>query len=322
MSLSRWRYAVVTVFALCFSAGAWGQTSSYPSRPIRLVVPVAPGGALDLIARALGQKLSEGLHQAVVVENKSGAATAIGTDYVAKSPPDGYTLLLAATTHGIISTVTPDLPYDPIKDFTPISLLATIPHVLVVNPSLPVTNLREFVQLAKSRSIAYGSVGNGTPHHLAAELFKQMAQIDMIHVPYKGTGPAMADLIAGQIQFMSVEMTAAAPHIRAGRLKALAVAAPQHLPGVDLPTVGEAGYPGFVVASWYGLMGPAGLPAPVVARLNAETIKGLADTALRERFKGLSATVVGSTPGEFDGFLRNEIARWTRVVSAAHIKAD
>jgi len=321
MPLSNWR-VVFAALACCVSLAAGAQADHYPSRPIRLVVPVAPGGALDLIARALGQKLSEGLGQPVVVENKAGAATAIGTDFVAKSPPDGYTLLLAATTHGIISTVTPNLPYDPVKDFTPISLLATIPHVLVVNPSLPVATVRDFVELAKTRSIAYGSVGNGTPHHLAAELFKQMAHIDMIHVPYKGTGPAMADLIAGQIQFMSVEMTAAAPYLRSGKLKGLAVAAPQRLASVDLPTVGEAGYPGFVVASWYGLMGPANLPAPVIARLHAQTVKGLADPALRERFSGLSAAVVGSTPGDFDRFLRGEIARWTNVVHAANIRAD
>jgi len=304
--------------------GGPASAQDYPNRPVRLIVPVAPGGALDLIARAVGQKLTESLGQPVVVENRSGAATVIGTDFAAKSPGDGYTLVLTATTHGMISALNPKLPYDPVKDFTPITLIATIPHVLVVNPSLPVGTLEEFVRLAKSRpgAMAYGSVGNGTPYHLAVELFKQMAGIDLVHVPYKGTGPATADLVAGQIQFMSVDMTVATPHIKAGRLKPLAVATARRMPGLEVPTVAEAGYPGFEVSSWYALSGPAGVPPAIVSRLHADTVKGLADPVLLERFAGLGATIVGSTPAEYDAHLRSEIARWTRVVRAAKITAD
>ena len=311
----------ITIVLVLTTGQALAQ--AYPSRPVKLIIPVAPGGALDLIGRTIGQKLSDSLGQPVVVENKSGAATVIGHDFVAKSLADGYTLMMTATTHGMISALNSNLPYDPVRDFTPIMLISTIPHVLVVNPSLPVNTLKEFVALAKSRpGMPYGSVGNGTPYHLAVEMFKNISKIDLVHVPYKGTGPAMTDLMAGQIQFMSVDLTAATPYIKAGKLKPLAVATAERLPGLNLPTVAEAGYRGFEVVSWYALTGPAGIPPQIVARLNADTLKALADPVLRERFASLGANIVGSTPGEYDAFLRSEITRWTGVVRAARIIAD
>jgi tripartite-type tricarboxylate transporter receptor subunit TctC len=295
----------------------------YPSKPIRLVAPFAPGGALDLIARGVAAKVAESMGQAVVVENRAGASGALGSEAVARSAPDGYTLLLGATTtHGINPALNPRLPYDPIKDFTPVSLVATIPHALVVNPSLPVDSVQELVKYARSHQLAYGSAGNGSPHHLAAELFKSMAHIEAVHVPYKGSGPALADLISGQIQFISVEFTAAEPHIKAGKLKALATATAERVPGLSIPTVAEGGYPGFEVTSWYAIFGPAGMPADVTRKLSTEIAKAVNETDLRDRMKGLGTTPIGSTPETLAAHVRSELARWTQVVKTAGIKAE
>src|SRR5690348_7764044 len=254
------RRLLVFLFATLVAPASFGQT--FPNKPIRLVAPFAPGGALDLIARGVGAKLSESMGQPVVVENKAGASGAIGSEMVAKSPSDGYTLLLGATTtHGINPAFNPkSLPYDALKDFTPVSLVATIPHALIVNPKLGVNSVKDLVQLGKQRSLNFGSAGNGSPHHLAAELFKSLSGIQAVHVPYKGSGPALADLMAGNIDFISVEYTAAEPHVKNGKLKAIALATRERVPGIDLPTVAEAGYPGFEVTSWYAIFGPAGMP--------------------------------------------------------------
>ena len=309
--------------ALFFSsAGTCAQ--SFPSKSVRLVAPFSTGGALDLIARSVGQKLSDGLGRPVIVDNKAGASGAIGSEFVARAAPDGYTLLLGATTtHGINPALNPKLSYDPLKDFTPISLVATIPHVLVVHPDVPAKTLLEFVQIAKSRpGMAFGSAGHGSPHHLAGEMLKAMAQIDLNHVPYKGSGPAMIDLMGGQIQLMSVELTAAAPYIKEGRMRSLAIATANRVPGVDLPTVTELGYPGFEVTAWYAVFGPAGIPAPIVSRLHADIVKGLAEPDLQERFRSLGATPVGSTPAELAAHVRAELARWTKVIKAGKITVE
>ncbi|MEK7755250.1 MAG: tripartite tricarboxylate transporter substrate binding protein [Acidobacteriota bacterium] len=300
------------------------QAQAFPNKPIRLVAPFAPGGALDLIARGIGEKMSVSMGQSVIVENRAGASGAIGSEAVARSAPDGYTLLLGATTtHGINPALNPKLTYDPVKDFTPISLVATIPHILVVNPSVPANSLQEFVQLAKSKpGMAFGSAGNGSPHHLAGEMLKMMAHIDVVHVPYKGSGPAMVDLIAGQTQFMSVELTAAAPHLKAGKLRALAIATAKRVPGVDLPTVAESGYPGFEVTAWYAIFGPVGMPDELASRLNAEIVKALATPDLRDRLQKVGATPVGSSAAELAAHVRAELARWTQVVNAAGIKVE
>ena len=294
---------------------------SYPSKPIRLIAPFAPGGALDLIARGVGAKLSESLGQPVVVENKAGASGAIGSELVAKSAPDGYTLLLGATTtHGINPAFNPkSLPYDAVKDFTPVSLVATIPHALIVNPKLGVNSVKDLVQLGKQRSLNFGSAGNGSPHHLAAELFKSLSGIQAVHVPYKGSGPALADLMAGNIDFISVEYTAAEPHVKNGKLKALALATAKRVPGIDLPTVAEAGYPGFEVTSWYAIFGPAGVPQPITSKLSSEIHKAVTATDLRERLQGLGTTPIGSSSEELAAFQRADIERWTKVVKTANL---
>ena len=312
-------FAIVLIFT---SAGAYAQ--SFPSKSLRLVAPFSTGGALDLIARSVGQKLSDGLGRPVIVDNKAGASGAIGSEFVARAAPDGYTLLLGATTtHGINPALNPRLSYDPVKDFTPISLVATIPHVLVVHPDVPVKTLQEFVRLAKSRpGMTFGSAGHGSPHHLAGEMLKAMAQIDLNHVPYKGSGPAMIDLMGGQIQLMSVELTAAAPYIKDGRMRPLAIATAKPVPGVDLPTVTEVGYPGFEVTAWYAVFGPAKIPTPIVSRLHADIVKGLAEADLQERFRSLGATPVGSTPAELAAHVRAELARWTKVIKAGKITVE
>jgi tripartite-type tricarboxylate transporter receptor subunit TctC len=310
------------VLMLALSSAAAAQ--SFPNKPLRLIAPFAPGGSLDLIARGIGQKMSESMGQPVVVENRAGASGAIGSEAVAKSAPDGYTMLLGATTtHGINPALNPKLPYDAVRDFTPISLVATIPHVIVVHPSLHVSTLAEFVRLAKSRpGMAFGSAGTGSPHHLAGEMLKSMAGFEAVHVPYKGSGPALADLVSGQLQFMSVEWTIAEPHVKAGKLVALGVATAKRVPGIDLPTVVESGYPGFEVTAWYAIFGPAGMPDPVLARLNAEIVKSLHTPDLRERFQKLGVTPVGSTPAELGAHVRAELARWTQVVRTAGVKVD
>jgi len=314
---------VFAAFALVvFGQGVSAQ--SFPSKPIRLIAPFAAGGALDLIARGVGAKLAESMGQPVVVENRAGASGAIGSEAVARSAPDGYTLLLGATTtHGVNPALNPKLSYDPVKDFTPVSLVATIPHALVVNPSLPVNSVQDLVKYARSgHPLNYGSAGNGSPHHLAAELFKSMSGIQAVHVPYKGSGPALADLMSGQIQFISVELTAAEPYMKSGKLKALATATAERVPGMSLPTVGESGYPGFEVTSWYAIFGPAGMPAEVTGKLSAEIAKAVNETDLRDRLKGLGTTPIGSTPEALAAHVRAELERWTRVVKAAGIKPE
>jgi tripartite-type tricarboxylate transporter receptor subunit TctC len=315
-------YFWLVVGLLCLAPAAPAQT--YPTKPIRLIAPFAPGGALDLIARGVGAKLSDSLGQPVVVENKAGASGAIGSEAVAKSAPDGYTLLLGATTtHGINPAFNPkSLPYDAVKDFTPVSLVATIPHALIVNPRLGVESVKELVQLGKTRSLNYGSAGNGSPHHLAAELFKSLSGIQAVHVPYKGSGPALADLIGGSLDFISVEYTAAEPHVKSGKLKALALATEKRVPGIDLPTVAEAGYPGFEVTSWYAIFGPAGMPQAVTSKLSSEIHKAVTATDLRERLQGLGTTPIGSSSEELAAFQRADIERWLKVVNIANLKPE
>jgi tripartite-type tricarboxylate transporter receptor subunit TctC len=312
----------VALALLLASGTAFAQ--SYPTKPIRLIAPFSAGGALDLIARAIGQKLSDSTGRSVIVDNRAGASGAIGSELVARAAPDGYTLLLGATTtHGINPALNPKLGYDPIRDFTPISLVATIPHVLVVHPALPAKSVQELVKLAKSRpGMAYGSAGHGSPHHLAIEMLKGMAHLDLVHVAYKGSAPAMNDLMSGQIQLMSVELTAAAAYIKEGRMRPIAIAASQRVPGTDLPTVAEAGYPGFEVTAWYAVFGPAAMPEPVVSRLHAEIVKAVAEPDVRDRFRSLGATPVGSRPAELASHVRAELARWTRVIKAGNIAPE
>jgi tripartite-type tricarboxylate transporter receptor subunit TctC len=307
---------------LLFSAASFGQ--AFPNKPIRLIAPFPPGGEIDLVARGIGAKMTESLGQSVVVENISGAAGSIGSERVAKAAPDGYTLLVGATTtHGINPALNPKLNYDAVKDFTPISLVTTIPQVLVVHPGVPVNTLAEFVQFAKSKpGLPYGSAGNGSPHHLAGALFSNLAGFNATHVPYKGVGPSLVDLVSGQIAFMSVGITAADPHIKAGKLRPLALAAPARLPGMDIPTFAEQGYKGFEVMAWYAIFGPAGMPADVTARLSAEVAKATNSPDFRDRLKSMGATPVGSSSQQLAAHVRAEIDRWQRAGKAANFTME
>jgi tripartite-type tricarboxylate transporter receptor subunit TctC len=307
---------------LLFSAASFGQ--AFPNKPIRLIAPFPPGGEIDLVARGIGAKMTESLGQSVIVENISGAAGSIGSERVAKAAPDGYTLLVGATTtHGINPALNPKLNYDAVKDFTPISLVTTIPQVLVVHPAVPVNTLAEFVQYAKAKpGLPYGSAGNGSPHHLAGALFSSLAGFNATHVPYKGVGPSLVDLVSGQITFMSVGITAADPHIKAGKLRPLALAAPARLPGMDIPTFSEQGYKGFEVMAWYAIFGPAGMPADITARLSAEVAKATNSPDFRDRLKSMGATPVGSSSQQLAAHVRAEIDRWQRAGKAANFTME
>ena len=313
----------VTCAVLAFTALS-AHAQPFPNKPIRLIAPFPPGGEIDLVARGLGQKMTESMGQPVVIENVAGAAGAIGSERVAKSAPDGYTILLGATTtHAINPALNAKLAYDALKDFTPISLVTTIPHVLVVNAAVPATTLAEFVKLAKSKpGLPYGSAGNGSPHHLAGALFANLAGFEATHVPYKGVGPSIADLISGQISFMSVGVTAADPHVKSGKVRPLALAAPARLPGYDVPTYGEQGYKGFEIMAWYAVFAPAGLPPEITTRLSSEVAKGTNAPDFRERLKALGATPVGGTSQELAAHVRTEIDRWTRAGKVANFKME
>ena len=313
----------VTCAVLAFAALS-AHAQPFPNKPIRLIAPFPPGGEIDLVARGLGQKMTESMGQPVVIENVAGAAGAIGSERVAKSAPDGYTILLGATTtHAINPALNAKLAYDALKDFTPISLVTTIPHVLVVNAAVPATTLAEFVKLAKSKpGLPYGSAGNGSPHHLAGALFANLAGFEATHVPYKGVGPSIADLISGQISFMSVGVTAADPHVKSGKVRPLALAAPARLPGYDVPTYGEQGYKGFEIMAWYAVFAPAGLPPEITTRLSSEVAKGTNSPDFRERLKALGATPVGGTSQELAAHVRTEIDRWTRAGKVANFKME
>jgi tripartite-type tricarboxylate transporter receptor subunit TctC len=318
------RGLVALLACLAVSANLFAQAQPYPSRPIRFVVPFPTGGATDVMARALGQRLHETLGQPVVVENRAGAAGAIGSEFVAKSVPDGHTILLGTiSTHGTNPAVNPKLPYDPSRDFTAISLLAHAPLVLLVHPDVPAQSLQQFVRMAKSGPAnAYGSNGNGSYNHLAVELFKGLANVELLHVPYKGAGPAINDLIAGQIKFGAHDIAGVSPHIKSGRLRALAVASSQRIPGLDVPTVAESGFPSFEVTAWYALFGPPGIPAPILNRLHGAVANGVASPEMQQVLGNIGAIPVGGTPAELDAFVRAEVARWTNVAKTAKITLD
>ena len=306
------------------AAAASAQT--WPSKPLRMIVPFPPGGAVDVLGRAVGQKLGESLGQGVVIDNRAGAGGAVGSEAAAKSPADGYTLLMGSTSTISINPALVSKPtYDPSHDFVPVSQVAFVPHMLVASAAVPAANLREFIAYAKANPgrMNYASAGNGTPHHIAGEMFKQMAGVDLVHVPYKGTGPAVIDLLAGQVSFMSVEILAALPHVRAGKLRALGVATGSRSEvAPEIPTVAEAGLPGFEVTSWYGVLAPAGTPAPIVQRVAAEIAKAVGQADFRERLAGMGASPVGSGPEEFARFLRSENTRWANAVRASGAKLD
>ncbi len=310
--------------ALCVAGAAAAQ--AWPNRPLKMIVPFPPGGAVDILGRAISQKLSDATGQPVVVDNRAGAGGAVGSEAAAKSPNDGYTLLMGSTSTISINPALVSKPtYDPQHDFTPVSQVAFIPHLLVLSATVPASNLREFIAYARANpgKLNYGSAGNGTPHHIAGEMFKQLAGVDMVHVPYKGTGPALNDMLAGQLSFMSVEVLAALPHVRAGKLRALGIAtASRSEVAPEIPTAAEAGLPGFEVTAWYGVFAPAASPPAAVQRVAAEIAKAVREADFRERLANLGATPVGSSPEEFAKFLRVENVRWANAVRASGAKLD
>lgn len=289
--------------ALLSALACAAAAQPFPDKPIHFVVPYPPGGPLDTVARLLGQKVSERIGQPVIVENKPGAGGNIGADSVAKAAPDGYTILMGAVaTHAINPSLYARIPYDPIKDFTPITLIGVTPNVLVVNASVPVKDVKEFIAYAKAHpgKLNYGSGSTGSAGHLAGELFNSMAGVQMAHIPYKGAAPAMQDLLGGQIQLMFDNMASALPQVKTGRIRALAVTTPKRASGApDLPTVAESGLPGFDISTWFGLFAPANIPKDAAAKLHAEFIRALALPEVKERFAALGVEPVGNRPEEF-----------------------
>ena len=318
------REAAAVVLALFVFKSAHAQT--YPSKPIRFVVPFAAGGGSDLVARTVAAKLTESLGQSVIVDNRTGAAGSIGADIASKSPPDGHTLLLGSNGPLAINpSLYAKLPYDAARDFAPVSLVTIMPFLLVVHPALPVKSVRELVALAKSKpdELNYGSPGNGSTTHLANELLKSMTGIRITHVPYKGVAPAATDLISGQVQMMSGDLSTLLPHVRSHRMRAIAVTATRRstlLP--DMPTVAESGVPGYNAVGWFGVLVPAGTPRPVVDRLNAAINKGLASSDARERLGALGGEVAGDTPEHFGAHIRGEAAKWGKLIKALGLKGE
>jgi tripartite-type tricarboxylate transporter receptor subunit TctC len=292
--------------------------AAYPSRPIKMVVPYPPGGTTDLLGRLVADQLQSGLGATVIVENKPGAGTSLGADQVARAAPDGYTLLMAtSTTLAINKTLYRKLPYDPVKDFTPIALVAAVPFALIVNPSLPATTLSEFIAYAKSKpGLAYGSAGNGSPQHLGAEMLKAVAGIDIRHVSYRGSVPAMLDVIAGQIPFMVVDLQPALPQIRDGRLRVLGVTTSKRVAAApEIPTLAEAGLAGFELVAWQGVVAPAGLPRGIVDQLAAQIATLVADPKTRDKLTTLALEPwPGSTPDSFAAYVKTEVDRWAVIV--------
>ena len=320
------KIAVFTVAACC-AAGALAQTSaSYPSKPIRLIVPFAPGGSSSIVARAFSAEMSKGLGQQFVVENKPGAGGNIAMEEVAKAEPDGYTLIIGHVgTLAMNPYMFEKLPYDANKDFRPVSLFAKVPTIFVVHESVPVKNLREFVALARKQpgKLNYGSAGNGSAGHLAIEYLKLVSGMDIQHVPYKGTGPNLIDLVAGRTQFSAAGTPPFMPHVKSGKLRVVAVGTTKRLPILpDVGTVAEQGYPGFETSQWYGLNAPARTPEAIVNRLAAESAKAARSEAVEKQLEPDSAELIGSTPKEFADYIATEQARWKEVVQKAHVKAD
>ena len=316
---------IVATFVLTSAEAARAQ-ANYPTRPIQLVVTVPPGGAADLVARLVGAKLSDALGQTVVISNRGGAGGTIAAGQVGKSEPDGHTLLLnTIATHGIGPHVYANLPYDPVKDFSPVILIAKLPLIMAVNAEFPARSVSDVIALAKAKpaQLSFSSSGSGGAPHLAGELFRSVTGTDLVHVPYRGSGPAVIDLVAGRITMMFDATPSLLPHITSGKLRPLAAASPQrHRLLPDMPSFAELGYPEMDIALWYGVVAPANTPGPIVQRLNAELAKIVDMPDIRQSLAEQGADVQGGTPAEFDAFMRRESARWSEVVKQAGIKPE
>lgn len=311
---------------LCDGSSALAATTDdYPTRNIRLISPFTPGGGNDTVARTTAAEMSKTLGQPVVVDNRPGANSIVGMDLTAKAAPNGYTLIMASSALAVNATLYPKLPFDTVKDFSPVSLAASTPFVVAVHPSLPVSNVRALIAFAKSKpgELHYPSSGIGNSTHLAGELFSSMAGVHLVHVPYKGTGPGLTDLIAGRLSLVFNAPVSVLPHIKAGKLRPIAVTSSSRssvLP--DLPTVSESGLPGYEASTWHGVLAPAQTPPGIVARLNDEIIKALRSAAVKDRFAAIGMEPVGNTPEQFARYIQTEINRWAKVIKSAGIKHE
>jgi tripartite-type tricarboxylate transporter receptor subunit TctC len=315
--------ALLSVLLLAVSLAAWSQ--SYPSRPVRIVVPYAVGGPADIYARFIAARLQDNLGQPVIVEDRPGAGSIVGTDHVAKSAPDGYTLLMMSNTHTVNETLIPQRPFELMRDFAPITGVNYSDLLLVIHPSVAATTLKEFIALAKAKpgSLNYASSGNGTPYHMAGELFKAMAGVDIVHIPHKGSDGARNSILGGQVQMMFDAVPTMAANARAGKVKALATSGAKRSPVTpELPTVAEAGVPGYESGIWLGLMAPAATPRPVLERLNAEVNKIISSADVKSAWEKQGAFPMGMSIDEFDKFLRAEIIKWGKAVKASGARAD
>ena len=312
------------LLAACVLCAAAATAADYPTRPIRIVVAYTPAGATDILARAIGQKMTESWGQSVIIENRPGAAGNIGTELAAKATPDGYTLIMGtAGTHGINPNLYRKLGWDPIKSFEPISLVAMVPNIMVVNNALPVKSVKELIAYAKANpgKLNYGSPGVGSTAHLSMELFKSMTGADLNHIPYKGSAGVLADLMGGQIAVTMDNIPPYLPQVKAGKIRALAVSPARRSPAApDLPTVAEAGVPGYESGAWFGLLAPAHTPKAIVDKLSAETARILKLPDVAERLSALGAEPVGSTPAEFAALIKAENAKWAKVIKEAHVE--
>ena len=321
--MTRLRFFLACLLALAATAS---YPQGYPSKPIRLIVPWPPTGTVDILGRTLGQKLSESMGQSVLVDNRAGANGMIGSEAAAKSPPDGYTLVVDNITgHAINATLQAKMPFNTLRDFAHVSLLASVPDGVVSLPALPAKNIRELIALAKAQpgKLTYASFGVGSSAHLAGELFKIMAGVDMLHIPYKGGQPAIADLLAGQVSIYIPVLPSVVQLVKADRLRLLAVTGARRSSAMpDVPTVAESGLPGFEASNWFGLMAPAGTPPEIVTRLNAEAAKALQAPDVREKLAGLGFEIQSSTPQEFTALLKSETEKWAKVIKASGARAE
>ncbi|MBC7778743.1 MAG: tripartite tricarboxylate transporter substrate binding protein [Proteobacteria bacterium] len=322
---TRWPALLLALTFLCIGSLPL-HAQSYPTGPIRLMVPYPPGGTADLLGRLVGQRLGDALGVTVVIENRAGIGGSLGAEIVSKAAPDGATLLLGnASTQAINQSLYKKIGYDPLKDFTPISLVATVPLVMMVHPSMPVKSVKELLALARARpgQMNYASGGAGSTTHLSMELLKSQTKVDIAHIAYRGSGPALISLIAGEVPLMVELMPTALPFVKAGKVRALAVTSARRSPLLlDIPTIAETVTPGYEVASWFGVFAPAGTPTPVVTRLNAEVVKFMSTPEMRERLLALGAEPVTNTPDEFGRFVRAEITKWSKVVQESGAKAE
>ena len=320
MSIPRLLGALLACLVLSPAARA-----DYPDHTIRLVVPFAPGGAVDAIARVIAERISGPLGQSVIVDNRGGGGGIVGTDFAARANPDGYTLLMASASGMMITPLLQKLPYEPMKAFTPVALVGQVPFLLVSTTKLPPTNLKEFVAYAKEHpgKLAYASAGTGTPHHVAGEMFKLATGTDLIHIPYKGTGPALVDVISGRVAIMNSEILAALPHVREGQLRALGIAAAARSPlAPEIPTLKEAGLPNFEVTTWYGVVAPTGTPPAAVKKLSDTIMKALTEPETRAKLDQIGVIPRGLAGADFSGFLVQENAKWTKMVKDTNIRID